>query len=278
MPPGPRTRLFFLAATTLAAAAHAACGDVVDLPVRAGVTLRYALSTPAAGEAAATLVLLAGGDGRLALDGGGCPNTLTGNSLVRSKALFLQHGLATAYVDAPSDHTGTDGLAAFRSDPEHAADLGQVIADLRRRSGRAVWVVGTSRGAISAANAAARLQGPAAPDGVVLTSPVMVGTPQGRKAWTAQSVFDLPLEAIRMPLLLVGHTEDTCLRSPAAELPAVAARSPSVRQQTVMVNGGPGARIAPGLAACEGRSPHGFIEQEEEVAAGIARFVRGGRY
>lgn len=41
--------------------------------------------------------------------------------------------------------------------------------------------------------------------------------------------------------------------------------------------GGPGAR-ASGLAACEGRSPHGFVEQEAEVAAGIARFALGGRY
>jgi hypothetical protein len=46
------------------------------------------------------------------------------------------------------------------------------------------------------------------------------------------------------------------------------------------VNGGPG--VAAGtqvsIDACLGRSPHGFIEQEAEVAAGIARFIRGGRY
>jgi hypothetical protein len=94
----------------------------------------------------------------------------------------------------------------------------------------------------------------------------------------AQSVFDLPLEAIRMPLLLVAHVEDACLRSPASMIDDIAARSPSTVKQVVKVSGGPGASIAPGLAACEARSPHGFIEQEEEVAAGIARFVRGGRY
>jgi len=31
-------------------------------------------------------------------------------------------------------------------------------------------------------------------------------------------------------------------------------------------------------AACEGRSPHGFLQQEAEVAAGIARFIGGARY
>ncbi len=35
---------------------------------------------------------------------------------------------------------------------------------------------------------------------------------------------------------------------------------------------------APAIEACEGRSPHGFIGQEAEVAAGIARFVLGGKY
>jgi len=30
--------------------------------------------------------------------------------------------------------------------------------------------------------------------------------------------------------------------------------------------------------ACEGRSPHGFNGVEAEVAAGIARFVRGEKY
>jgi hypothetical protein len=267
-----------LFAGILGGSALAECGEVVTLPVRDGVTLRYVLSTPVSDKPAAALLLLAGGSGHLALDAGGCPKALAGNSLVRSKAIFLKHGFATAYVDAPSDHTGEDGLGGFRTTPQHAADLGRAIADLRRRTGVPIWVAGTSRGAISAANTATRLQGNEAPDGVVLTSPVTVGNPQGRKSWVAQSVFDLPLEAIRMPLLLVAHVEDACLRSPASMIDDIAARSPSTVKQVVKVSGGPGASIAPGLAACEARSPHGFIEQEEEVAAGIARFVRGGRY
>ena len=46
---------------------------------------------------------------------------------------------------------------------------------------------------------------------------------------------------------------------------------------SVTVTGGPGARQT-GLAACEGRSPHAFIQQEAEVAAGIVRFVLGAKY
>lgn len=263
------------------------CGEVVTLATRAGSTTRYAFvppPTPSTAQAAAstggtvTLVLLAGGSGHLDLDDRGCPRSLKGNSLVRSIPLFGAAGFGTALVDAPSDWQGEDGLGGFRASPEHAQDLARVITDLRARTGGAVWVVGTSRGSISAANAAARLSGPAQPDGVVLTSALMVGTPGGRKPWVAQSVFDLPLEAIRQPLLVVGHVADRCLRSPAAQMGRIVARTQGVRQQVVTVTGGPGQPGAPDLNACEGRTPHGFLEQEAEVAAGVARFVRGGRY
>jgi hypothetical protein len=180
-------------------------------------------------------------------------------------------------MDAPSDHTGEDGLGSFRIAPQHAADLGTVIADVRARTGGAVWLVGTSRGAISAVNAAARLTGPAAPDGLVLTSAVMVGS-RGQKALVAHSVFDLPLESIKMPVLVVGHAADTCLRSPADQMARITARTAGAREQVVTVTGGPGRGGAPSLAACEGRTPHGFLDQEAEVAAGIARFVKGGSY
>ncbi len=161
---------------------------------------------------------------------------------------------------------------------EHANDLGRVIAHLRKRTRAAVWIVGTSRGAISAVNAASRLTGLAVPDGVVLTSPVTVSTVAGRVAWTAHSVFDLPLEAIKLPVLVIGHAADTCPRSPAKSNDRILERTNGVREQAVVVSGGRSAIGASDYSACEGRTPHGFLDQEAEVAAGIARFVRGGSY
>lgn len=240
---------------------------------------RVAIAEPASGAPSAILVLLAGGGGFVDLDERGCARALTGNSLIRSIPAFRAGGVATALVDAPADHQGREGLGGFRIDPRHAAALGALIAQLRGRYGAPVWIVGTSRGAISAANAASRLIGPEAPDGVVLTSPVTVGS-KGNMAWVIQSVFDLPLDRIRQPLLLVGHAGDRCLRSPADKLPAIAAAAAaSRRQQTVIVTGGPGSRHPAGsIEACEGREPHGFAEQEADVAAGILRFVHGGAY
>lgn len=254
----------------------ASCGERVTLATHGDTRSSYAYVAPAAPQA--VLLLLAGGGGHLRLDAQGCPRALTGNSLVRSLPLFQAQGYATALLDAPSDHEGEDGLSGFRTAPGHAQDLGRVIADLRQRSGLPVWVIGTSRGAISAANAASQLSGLAAPDGVVLTSPVTAGNPRGSKAWVAQTVFDLPLEAITVPLLVIGHAQDKCLRSPAAENERILARASSARKQLVTVEGGPGRAGLSAVEACEGRSPHGFVEQEAEVAAGIARFIRGEPY
>jgi hypothetical protein len=257
------------------------CGEIVTIETHDRTTTRYALARPQSAQAQGggiALVLLVGGGGHLDLDDKGCPRALTGNSLVRFLPHFHGAGFATALVDARSDHPGEDGLAGFRIAPQHADDLGKVIADVRTRTKAPVWLVGTNRGAISAANAAARLAGPSVPDGLVLTSPVTSGA-AGRKQWVAQTVFDLQLEAIRMPVLVIGHAADACVRSPPGLIGNITARTNGTRKQAVTVTGGPGSPAgAPGVEACLGRSPHGFLGQEAEVAAGMARFIRGGSY
>jgi hypothetical protein len=88
----------------------------------------------------------------------------------------------------------------------------------------------------------------------------------------------VPLEAIRLPVLVVGHAADKCIRSPAELMDNVTARTNGWREQVVTVTGGPGMAGAPRIEACEGRAPHGFVDQEAEVAEGIARFIHGGNY
>lgn len=273
-----RIPALLLAVAGIASSATAAdCGTLLSVSTHAGTSTRVAyVAAPSA--KATTLVLLPGDGGRLDLDAAGCPQALVGNSLVRMAPLFQAAGFATALVDAPSDYQGEAGLAGFRIAEKHADDLGKVIAEIRNRSGGAVWLIGTSRGSISAANAASRLTGAQAPDGLVLTSPVTSGFSGGQKAWVAQTVFDLPLEAIRMPTLLVAHASDRCLRTPPERIAQIDERIGSARKQSVTVSGGPGWPGPVGTEACRGRSPHGFVEQEAEVAAGIARFVAGERY
>jgi len=261
----------------MAARPAAACGSNVTIDAHDDTRMTYSISGPAAG-AKAVLVLLVGGAGHLALDDDGCPRRLTGNSLIKKQAIFHAAGYATVLVDAPSDHRGKEGLGGFRIAAAHAADLGRVIAGMRARTGVPVWLIGTSRGAISAVNAAARLTGAAAPDGLILTSPLTAGREGAYKAWVAHSVFSLDLPAIKIPVLVVVHAADKCIRTPPGDAGDVIEKTESAREQTVTVTGGPGWRGGEGLKACRGKSPHGFFRQEAEVAAGMIRFIEGGAY
>ena len=255
-------------------ATAAPCGAVVSIATHDGTATRVSMAGPLP---RAVLLLLAGGGGHLDLDDEGCPRALAGNSLVRMAPILRELGFATVLVDAPSDHPGEDGLAGFRGDAKHAADLALIMADARQRIAAPVWLAGTSRGTISAVNAASRLKGAAGPDGVVLTSALMSGG-KGNKSWVRDSVFDHELSAITVPLLLIGHGGDKCLRSPPEEMPRLFGRISSTRKQLVTVTGGPGWKGGYSLKACVGRAPHGFHKQDRALAEGIARFVVGGTY
>lgn len=262
--------------------APAACGEVVTIATRGKATMAYSYAAPASPtprENGTVLVLLPGGPGFADLDAKGCARKLTGNSLIRSQALFNKAGFATAIVDAPTNYRGADGLGGYRLAPQHAEDIGKVIADVRRRAKGPVWLVGTSRGAISAANAASRLKGEQAPDGLILTSAVTSGKEGGQKSWVAQTTLGAPLEAIRMPVLVIAHATDSCIRTPPSLAGRITARTNGSREQTVVIKGGPGKRAAgTSVDACQGSTPHGFVGQEAEVAAGMTRFINGGSY
>lgn len=270
----------FACVVCLAAPASAqpakSCGERIELAGHDNVRLPYSLHVPA--KAAMVLLLLPGGPGFADLDQSGCARKLSGNWLIRARGLFHEQGFATALIDAPADHRGEDGLGGFRIAPQHAEDIGKIITDIRRRTKLPVWVIGTSRGTISAANAAARLRGEAAPEGVVFTSPVTSGRVGGRKAWVAQTVQSLSLEAIKMPVLVVAHANDTCIRTPPRLAASILERTAGTREQLVIVKGGSGQRLPADEDACRGSSHHGFIGQEAEVTAGILRFIRGGSY
>ena len=281
--------LLFLCAAAQAALAQPnapapvdGCGEVVTISTHFGTTTRYAfapaIGTPAQ-SAPIALVMLIGGGGYINLDEQGCPRLLSRNVLARMRPLLHDAGVVTALVDAPSDMKSDEGLGGFRIAADHANDPGKVMADLRARTNGQVWIAGHSRGSLSAANAAARLTGPSAPDGVVLLSAMMVGDAGARKSWVAHTVTLVDLEAIKIPVLVIGHAADNCVRSPAALMNNIIAKTRGARQQVATVTGGPFSPSRPvSVGACEPREPHDFVEQETEAAAGVVRFLRGGNY
>lgn len=260
------------------------CGAIVHIESRnASGTIRYSWMPGRAMDAADSaiaLILLVGGGGTLDIDEAGCPQRLNHNILVRSAPLFQAAGMSTVLVDAPANWSAGDGLAGFRIQGAHAQDLGQVIADVRVRTGAtAVWVVGHSRGTLSAANAAARLSGTGAPDGVVLASAMLSGENSKRKPWVTQTVFDTDLKAYRGAILMVGHAADNCARSPPQRMDAAVQGALAARLQVVRVTGGPRSPgRAPDLSSCEVGEAHDFVDQDRVLVDGVVRFVRGGRF
>jgi hypothetical protein len=276
-----KTALTFLAILVAALVGHPVsaqetCGQRVTVDIRDSVTLTYSFGPADSGATPiAVLVLLAGGGGFLDLDENGCARALNGNTLTRNVARLRATGFTIALVDAPSDHHGRDGLGGFRTTSDHADDLGAVIADLRGRSPLPVLVVGSSRGTISAVNAASVLTGISAPEGVILFSPITSGRDNAYKAWVAQTVFDLPLGNIHQPILVVAHESDACIRTPSIKAPDILPRTNGAIEEMVMVTGGPAADSdITGVKACQGKYPHGFGGQDEMVVKLITDFVR----
>ena len=229
-----------------------------------GKHIHVLVERPAEGRIRAAIILLPGGDGRLKLDLAGQINRLRNNFLVRTRQDLHLEGFVTALVDAPSDRQGNPGLlAGYRASKIHAArDLGTVAASLKTTFGVPVFVVGNSRGAVSAANAARRSGQKLA--GLALTASVTV---PNRKGATLRSVM---LDKIRLPTLFVHHASDRCSVSPLhgarESFEVMQEVGVSVRWTTVI-----GGRT--GIASCTGKSHHGFWGAEGQAIGHLTKWI-----
>ena len=251
---------FVTAALTalLSIAAVAGAQEIVTLPTRDGVTQSFLLTVPSGDKPAAAAILLPGGQGLIRLSNeGGRIRLGEANFLVRTRQLFVERGVAAAVVDSPSDQPqGMDDW--FRLSDKHVTDMRRVADDLTRRfPGTPVFLVGTSRGTVSAA-AAGRVLGETIA-GVVLTSTLFVG---GRRAGPGLSGFDFT--SVRAPVLFVHHADDGCRSTPYRN-----AKNLSAQFALITVNGGDPARSDP----CEPFSAHGFLGKEPETVEPMVNWM-----
>ena len=227
------------------------------MPTRDGVTQSFLLTIPSGDKPAAAVILFPGGPGliRLRNENGGI-RFGEGNFLVRTRQLFVERGVAAAVVDSPSDQPhGMDNW--FRLGDKHAVDTRRVAEDLMYRfPGIPVFLVGTSRGTISAA-AAGRALGEAIA-GVVLTSTLFIGGRNG----PGLSGFDF--KSIRTPVLFVHHVDDGCRFTPYHD-----AKNLSAQFALISVRGGDPARSD----ACEPFSAHGYLGKETETVDALVNWI-----
>jgi len=262
--------LLAAALSILAPAPAAHAEEVVEIKTRPGVTVKFLLRGPRAGNPPIA-ILLAGGEGVIDLDNWDGSGNPVGNFLVRTRKHWVKHDLLVAVPDAPSDMQG--GMALWRTSTDHAADIRAVIAALRRISTGPVFLVGTSRGTISAAGIAAHL---AAGElgGIVLTATVTRYN-RGRDKDRVQSV---KLEKIRVPVLFAHHRDDPCDVTVFEDLAALAKLFVSAPRVEIKGYRGGGNYRGSG---CGSRTAHGFRGIEKRVVTDIAAWIHavagGGR-
>lgn len=204
-------------------------------------------------------LLFPGADGKLRNFG---PPVLTqGNFLIRSRALFVERGIATVVMDTPSDQP--NGMWQFRTGPEHRTDIAAVVAHVRNRYRVPVWLIGTSRGSISAANGATIAE--AGADGAVLTSNV---TREG--LGEIGTLFDIDLANIHIPVLLTHHVKDNCVLCPFCDTAKVLENLvSSPRRELIAFAGGAPEQSDP----CKALSHHGYLGIERQVVAAIVNWM-----
>jgi len=250
----------FMFMTLTGMTAMAADGKYIELMPRTGVVLPIYVIRP--DKPAAAVVLLPGGKGVIKL---GADGPEKGNNfLVRSRDLFAENNLLVAVVDAPIEAEVQGSLEGTRTTQEHATDISAVVSYLRTQAKVPVWVVGTSRGTISAANLAARL--PEAADGIVLTSSV---SESGKKR--PDSVMKTDLASIKVPVLLVHHRKDSCYVSPYGAMEKIKKQLTNAKLvETISFSGGKQKQDN----GCKPKTYHGYFKIEDEVVKSISDWIK----
>jgi hypothetical protein len=245
----------FLALILAIPAVAFAADRLVSIDTRPGVRVGYWLMERPG--ATATVVLLPGGEGAIGYKGG-VPTSK--NFLVRSRDLFAEAGFNVAVVGKPTDKADMD--LAFRASRDHVEDLRVIAEKLRAQFGKPVWLVGTSRGSVSAAAAGAALEPPTIA-GIVLTSSVTYSRFQ-------PAVPTLPLMDVRVPVLVMHHKRDACRDCDPREAHLITERLTGAPVKKLLLVDGGGDASGP---VCEPMHYHGYIGMEKEAVAAIAAFI-----
>ncbi len=197
-----------------------------------------------------SIILLAGGDGRIGVEGGGVIKR-QGNQLVRTRMAYAKKGFAVLVPDVGYDLSALVGLMKTIKRP--------------------VTVAGTSRGTQRGAEGIAS---GARPDKLVLTSGFLsdasMGEPPGnaRRRSERNAVSILGSPGLLPPTLVVHHRQDRCwATSPAGVAPFVAWAGGKAR--AVWIEGGEETGDP-----CEAQGHHGFRGVDQKVVEAVSAFAR----
>lgn len=251
---------FLVCLCLLGLSAAALAQEIVSLSTRPGVTQSvFIASLPK--EQQAIALLFPGGNGLIRLrQEGGQIKFSPNNFVVRMRGNFVKLGVIAVLVDAPSDFQSDGMNDEFRLGEKHFMDISAVVSELGKRfPGIPVFLIGTSRGTISAAALGAKFT--SGISGVVLTS-TLFRQSGGRARQPGLSRFDFA--TIKTPLLFVHHVNDGCDVTPYADAARLASKYP-----LITVSGGKPPESGP----CDPLSAHGYFGKESETVEQIVNWM-----
>jgi hypothetical protein len=260
-----RMKRFLGAIATTLLVAHAACaqpgagGQTYRVEVRPGVQLPYFAAWR--DDAVATVVLFSGGAGGMGRLAPGAAWPGSNNFLVRTAPLFAQHPFNIVIMGRASDTHDLD--LATRTGATHLADNQAVLRAVRQHSSVPIWVVGTSRGTVSAAELAIH-DDEHLVSGLVETSSILAPGATG-------ALPSLELARIQVPTLVVHHEHDACRLCPPGAVDAVVsglANAP-IKARRLVAGGEDQAQGNP----CEALHNHGYHGIEPQVVELIAEWI-----
>jgi pimeloyl-ACP methyl ester carboxylesterase len=235
----------------------AAADEIIRIESRPGVKVPvYYMKRDGA---TATVVLLPGGAGGFGTPVGGKPSS--SNFLVRTRDFFADAGLNVAVMSRATDKTDLD--YADRVSDEHMTDIKTLVDYLSNDAGVPIWLVGTSRGTVSATAAAIKF-GNTDLGGIVLTASVVNYKKIG-------AVPTQDIASIKIPVLVLHHEQDGCALCRPHEVPAIVKGLKNAPvKKLMMVNGGGN----PSGDPCEAMHYHGFVGMEKEAVAMITDWIK----
>jgi Serine aminopeptidase, S33 len=237
--------------------------EMVTLQTRPGVMQSFFI-TNLGDNPQAVAVLFAGSGGLIRLrQENGQIKFGQNNFLVRSRGDFVKRGVIAAILDAPSDYQTGWGMGdEFRLGADHFTDVSAIVADLGKRfPGLPLFLIGTSRGTISAAALGARFGSGLA--GVVLTS-TMFRAAGARSNEPGPGLSRFDFATIKVPVLFVHHVSDQCGVTPYGDASRLADKYP-----LISVFGG----RAPESGPCDPFSAHGYFGKESETVEQIVNWM-----
>lgn len=253
----PKLAVIFFVYAAVFDGSFAQAGELFKVTTRTDI--RTTVYWHATDNATATLLVFPGGGGGFGQVEGGLPSS--GNFLVRSTPLWIKQGFNIAIFGRPDDSQDLD--YADRVADAHMQDVRAVTGWIKQKSSLPIWVVGTSRGTISAAAMLISMQDTQIAGGV-LTSSIVNYKKEG--ALPRQD-----LAKIRVPMLVYHHSKDACVHCRPHEVSNVLSglKNAPLKKQ-MMVSAG----FDPTGDVCAGQHYHGFKNMETEAVADISAWIK----